>query len=118
MKKTSATEKMLVLGAQMELETRSVRELYHRPESSGTSPDSVSGPPNRASTFFALYDIFLAYIDSIWWIRCVDPLFVAVIDIETFAPSCCDQIYLHLIANAQTYFNFLLINLCILGIQV
>ena len=74
-KKASATEKVIVLGAQMELEARSLhishlRELYHRAESSVTSPDSVSGPPNRADAFFPLYDIFLAYIDSIWWIRC------------------------------------------------
>ena len=80
-KKASATEKVIVLGAQMELEARSLhishlRELYHRVESSGTSPDSVSGSPNRADAFFPLYAI---YVPSIWWIRCVPYLYIVTI---------------------------------------
>ena len=75
-KKPSATEKMVVLGAQMELEARSphishLRDVYDHVESSGTSSESVSVPPNRADGFFPLYAIFLAYVDSIWWIRCI-----------------------------------------------
>ena len=67
---------MIVLGAQMELEARSLhishlRELDHRVESSETSPESISGPTNRADAFFPLYANLLAYIDSIWWIRCI-----------------------------------------------
>ena len=66
---------MLVLGAQMELEARSlhishIKELCYRVESSGESPESVWSPLEPADLFFTLYDIFLAYIDSIWWIRC------------------------------------------------
>ena len=56
-KKTSATEKVIVLGAQMALEARPLhishlRELYYRAESSATSPDSVPGPPNERTLFF------------------------------------------------------------------
>ena len=69
-------EKMLVLGAQKELEARSLHishrsELSHHVESPGASPGGAGSAQIKTDGFFVLYAIFLAYRDSISWIRCV-----------------------------------------------
>ena len=66
-------EKMLVLGAQKELEARSLHishrsELSHHVESPGASPGGAGSAQIKTDVFFVLYAIS---IPSVSWIRCV-----------------------------------------------